>query len=120
MCSTVVVRCYDDLQSMEREICRLLKCDASGRRKPSCLSTEEFWRFKRSILNMLETKAPAEEKCFLPQNLLATAAPGGDEAVVVITMAWMFQCLHAPTAATEDEPQAGQKRKKIFDPEKYV
>ena len=89
--AVVQVEKYEDIEQVENEICRLLRCDV--RRKPACICTEEFWKFRCHILQLLlhQQQVPLEvaesRKCVLSQNLKAFAGMH-DEGAVVVVLEW--------------------------------
>jgi hypothetical protein len=83
----VSVQGYEDLQILEGEICRLLRCDAS--RRPACLSSENFLAFKGLVMDCVHHGGSQKASCHLSQNLdLHLELPSSTQQAAVVKLMW--------------------------------
>lgn len=110
---------HDDLQVLEMEICRLLRCDRG--RRPACLCTQDFWKFQASILQKLflgsmcnSAAVDAPLKCFLPQKLVAYVPQSHDAEAVHVHLAWDYSTVADMDVELKNhrESSAGESRKR--------
>jgi hypothetical protein len=121
------IHSYNDISSLEREICRLLRCEEG--RTPAHATTVSYFRFRSRVIQMLshildkENIDPAEPsghsqsaKIYLPQGLSVRCSMGA--SCVLASIEWVrgscvFDGDHGLMKGKACEKNTERERKKM-------